>query len=352
MTEAIDLSLGTLDPSFCDRPRDTVSAYAPRLGLPILRRLVAQHHGVTAEHVAIFAGASMALTCAFHATPRAGPVLLPCPGFPAYRGVLDLLGRKTACYALDDGWLPKLEKSVAQADAGALLLNSPGNPMGNVISDGDRDRLLRLARDTLLILDETYAGLEFRGSGSSGPLMGPAPGVIRIGSVSKRFAAPGLRIGYAIAEPDTVRRLADIGWLLAMSPGTDDQLRAAEMLVGDLKTPRRLAQTTAALEAACDTALKALHDHGFTVRRPSGGPLLWISLPQAGGTGADLATHCRQQAGIITTPGEAFGFTEAPALRCCYALPPDTVAPVFDRLGAALAGWRKAAPRQTLAGFA
>ncbi|WP_425101841.1 pyridoxal phosphate-dependent aminotransferase [Tropicibacter sp. S64] len=349
MTGPVNLSLGTLDPQYCGKAPDTSSAYAPRHGLPILRQLLAQRHGVTPEQVAIFAGASMALTCAFHAVPRDKPVLIPCPGFPAYRGVLDLIGRTALPYALDDDWLPKLERTLARHSVGALLLNSPGNPLGNVIPDADRQRLLTIAFETTVILDETYAGLEFPGSGATGPLIGEAPGAIRIGSFSKRFAAPGLRIGYAIADPATIHTLADINWLLAMSPGTNDQLHAAELLVEDLKTPHRQARTASALEAACDTALSALARHGITARRPSGGPLLWISLPGAAGTGLDLARHCQTHAGIVATPGEAFGYSGAPALRCCFALPPETITPVFDRLGAALAGWQNAAQRPTLA---
>lgn len=347
MTQPVNLSLGTLHPHYCGKGQDSVSNYAPRAGLPVLRQLLAQRHDVTDEHVAIFAGASMALTCAFYVTQKDRPVLIPTPGFPAYQGVLDLVGRRTVRYQLDGDWLPKLEMSIIQTDPGALLLNSPGNPLGNVISDVDRKRLLTRAKETLVILDETYGGLEFPGSGSSGLLTGSAPGVIRIGSFSKRFAAPGLRIGYAIAEPRMVRKLTDINWLLAMSSGTADQLRAAELMIEDLKTPKRLMETIAELEDASETAVKALAEHGISVRRPSGGPLLWVSLPDTPGTGIALAHHCKNQAGIIATPGEAFGFTEAPALRCCFALPRDEIATVFDRLGGALADWRVAAQHPT-----
>lgn len=342
MTDPVNLSLGTLDPYYCSKSRRNDTAYAPRAGLPILRQLLAQRHGVTSEHVAVFAGASMALTCAFHTTPKDRTVLIPNPGFPAYGGVLDLIGRNTARYKLNDEWLTSLEHTLRKTKPGALLLNSPGNPLGNVISDKDRERLLDRAPNTLLILDETYAGLEFPGSGSSGALTGAAPGVIRIGSFSKLFAAPGLRIGYAVAEPDMIRSLVDINWLFAMSAGTADQLRAAELLIEDLKSPKRLPQTIARLETACETALSALASHGISASRPSGGPLLWVSFPEAPGTGVALTEYCQQQAGIITTPGEAFGFTKAPALRCSYALPPDDIATVFNSLGAAMAGWRMA----------
>ncbi|MFW8584093.1 aminotransferase class I/II-fold pyridoxal phosphate-dependent enzyme [Rhizobium beringeri] len=99
-----------------------------------------------------------------------------------------------------------------------------------------------------LILDETYAGLEFSGSASTGPLLGEATGVIRIGSFSKRFAQPGLRIGYVIAGAKTCRQMADINWVLAMSPCVSSQLAAADLLMAEVKNPGRIKTRPASLK--------------------------------------------------------------------------------------------------------
>lgn len=347
MSNLVNISIGTLDPSYCKTDQSINDIYAPRKGLPVLCQVLGQRFGVPPDQVSVLAGASMALSCCFLAAPADRPVLIPHPGFPAYTEILRLLGRESCHFDLGHDWMKSLRDALTRHQPGALLLNSPGNPMGNVISDAEREQVIELAvkQNTRVILDETYAGLEFQDSGSSGALLGDRPGVIRIGSFSKRFAAPGLRVGYVIADRETADRIADINWVLAMSPGGSNQITAAELMINELQSPIRAATIARSLQASCDVAMAALARHGFTAARPQGGPLLWLSLTEAQGTGFDLAVHCQKQAGILVSPGEAFGQEGPPAIRCCFALPPDQVDPVFDRLGTALASYGAIAGR-------
>lgn len=335
--------MGTLDPSYCGAAKSSDSTYAPRMGLPVLRQLLGHRYGVPPDQVVVLAGASMALTCCFMAAPADRPVLLPRPGFPAYSEALRLLGREACYFDLGPDWMGSVTSALQQQKAGTLVLNSPGNPIGNVISDAERQRAIELAADqnAKVILDETYAGLEFPGSGSSGAMLGECAGLVRIGSFSKRFAMPGLRVGYAIAESSTASRIANINWILAMSPGGSSQITAAQLMMQELKDPASAAKAPGALQEACQLAIAELSRHGITATRPHGGPLLWITMADAPGTGADLAAYCEKESHILASPGEAFGHLGPPAIRCCYALPLDQVGPVFDRLGAALASYGK-----------
>jgi aspartate/methionine/tyrosine aminotransferase len=345
LNKPVDLSLGTLDPAYCPAAQECNGIYAPRMGLPILRQLIGQRFAVSPDQVAVLAGASMALTCCILKVRADRCLLLPRPGFPAYGEAARLLGRQVVQYDLGRNWLESLSDAMMRHRPAAVLLNSPGNPMGNVISDEEREKALVLAAEggATVILDETYAGLEFPGTGSSGPLVGDRPGVIRVGSFSKSFCAPGLRIGYAIGENSLTGGIADINWVLAMSPGGSNQIAAAELMMDDLRSPGRLARIAERLQSCCNVAMSALARHGIAATPPRGGPLLWVALTGKEGRGADLAAHCRKEAGITVTPGEAFGHDGAPAIRCCYALPPDQVEPVFDRLGAALSSYRETA---------
>lgn len=343
LNKPVDLSLGTLDPAYCAAERDCNGVYAPRMGLPILRQLIGQRFAVSPDQVAVLAGASMALTCCILTVRADRCLLLPRPGFPAYGEAARLLGREVVHYDLGPRWLESLSNAMLRHHPAAVLLNSPGNPMGNVISDEERGMILALATagGATVILDETYAGLEFPGTGSSGALVGDRRGVIRVGSFSKRFCAPGLRIGYAIGEKSVIGRIADINWALAMSPGGSNQIAAAELMMDDLRSPGRAARIAEQLQSCCNVAMSALARHGIAAKPPRGGPLLWITLTGEESRDADLASHCRREAGIAVTPGEAFGHSGLPAIRCCYALPPDQVEPVFDRLGAALSSYRE-----------
>ncbi|MBY5637842.1 pyridoxal phosphate-dependent aminotransferase [Rhizobium leguminosarum] len=337
-----DLSLGTLDPFYCQAEEGSNNAYAPRQGLPALVQLLGARFAVDASEVLVTAGASMGLTCAFLTCPPARPILLPSPGFPAYEATLRLLGRSVITYKLDHNWDANVLRMIEQEIPAAVLLNSPGNPLGNVITDQQRQTVCDVAQAccVTLILDETYAGLEFSGSASTGPLLGEATGVIRIGSFSKRFAQPGLRIGYVIAGPKTCRQMTDINWVLAMSPCVSSQLAAADLLMAEVKNPGRIKNTAGQLEASADLAMATLATHGIAALRPNGGPLLWIEFPGAQSTGAQLAAHCMEHASVIASPGEAFRRQGPPAIRCSYAIARYDIPAVFDRLGAALARWK------------
>lgn len=338
-----DLSLGTLHPSYCQTEESDNDAYAPRQGLPVLTQLLAARFAVDPSEVLVTAGSSMGLTCAFLACHTARPILLPSPGFPAYEAALRILGREVITYKLDDDWEDDILRTIEQTKPAAVLLNSPGNPLGNVIADSQRRSIYEMARaiGVPLILDETYAGLEFSGTASTGALQGSAAGIIRVGSVSKRFAKPGLRIGYVIANPETCRQMTDINWVIAMSPCVSSQMAAANLLMAEIKDPGRIKNTADRLEASSELAMAILATHGIAALRPKGGPLLWIELPNARGTGAQLVAHCMEHADVIVSPGEAFRREGPPAIRCSYAIAKDDIPTVFDRLGAALATWNK-----------
>jgi aspartate/methionine/tyrosine aminotransferase len=337
-----DLSLGTLDPSYCQAEEGSNNAYAPRQGVPALVQLLGARFAVDASEVLVTAGASMGLTCAFLTCPPARPILLPSPGFPAYEATLRLLGRTVITYKLDHSWEANVLRMIEQEIPAAVLLNSPGNPLGNVIADQQRQRVCDVAqaRGVTLILDETYAGLEFSGSASTGPLLGEATGVIRIGSFSKRFAQPGLRVGYVIADPKTCRQMTNINWVLAMSPCVSSQLAAADLLMAELKDPSRIKNMVGQLEASAELAMAMLAAYGIAASRPRGGPLLWIELAGTQGTSAQLASYCVDHAGLIVSAGDAFRRQGPPAIRCSYAIARHEIPAVFDRLGAALARWK------------
>jgi aspartate/methionine/tyrosine aminotransferase len=340
-----DLSLGTIDPAYVPgHSSKLATAYSPPGGLMALRRLLAHVEQVEAANIVVTHGASMALSCIFLALEKHNyPVLIPQPYFPAYANVLRMIGRDFVTYDVSDasGIAESIENAMKRQPISAILVNSPGNPLGNVIPDNTIERVLEMAekQDCWLILDQTYAGLDFTRPGDTGKLTGLRPGLIRIGSFSKRFACPGHRLGYVTGDASILDRLSTIHWGLAMSANTTAQIDACDILMACIKNPNRIRNTVAALESACDRALRQLSLHGLNVAKPQGGAMLWLSFEGCAGKGADIAAYCREKTGIIVSPGESFGITDMPAIRCSFAIDPECVAVTFDRLGTALAEW-------------
>ncbi|KAJ4436341.1 hypothetical protein ANN_18972 [Periplaneta americana] len=181
--------------------------YAPATGHEAARAAVARYvlPPVAGRDVVLCSGCSGALDMALAAL--AGPgrhVLVPCPGFPLYRTLLEGLGAVARPYELrpERGWEADLEDLARKmdADCAALVVCNPSNPCGSVMSRAHLRALLRLAaaRRVPIIADEVYERMSFaRPFNSLAALSRDVP-VLACGGLAKRFLAPGWRVGWVI----------------------------------------------------------------------------------------------------------------------------------------------------------
>lgn len=212
----------------------------------------------------------------------------------------------------EDGLLPE-SLEAALSDGGikfVYLVPTFQNPTGRTIPLARRQAIARIiqAHDALLIEDDPYGALRYRG-GDLPPIATFAPDhVIYVSTLSKVFA-PGLRIGFCVA-PGPIRQ-----WLVVVKQGIDlhtstfNQALAAEYLTGgylqrqlpkilDLYGPRQKAMLG---------ALDRYFPAGFTWSRPEGGMFVWVEGPE----GMDMETVHREAVRRKTAyvPGKFF-FTE------------------------------------------
>ena len=221
-----------------------------------------------------------------------------------------------------------------------------------------RIRLLQLAvqYQLLLVEDDPYGGLRFKGEAvpSLMALASEVPcaqdWVVHLSSLSK-IVAPGLRVGWAVAPVEILRRCsvakqsADVG----SSPWT--QSIAAEYLCGG-RMARHLEHICAAYGAKCRALADGLRrelGEELVFHEPSGGMFIWARL-----TGAVTASELLEQAiarGVMFVPGEGFQVDVADpfTLRLSFATPTlDEVALGTRRLGEALADARARKNAQAL----
>lgn len=336
MTPPADLGLGTLDPELF--PRDSAvarlaSGYAPRGGLPAFRAAVAGWLGLEREQVVITTGASLALTAAFLALGR-GPVLLPRPYYPAYRRILELLGRDVAYYGVGAGTdLGDAVAAAASPRVETILVNTPGNPVGRVWSRDEMAAAAGVAAGlgATLVVDETYRGLEFEAGCWAGEAL-PCERVLRVGSMSKLFGLPGARVGYAAGPRDLVEAVEAAHWSVAMSPPVVGQSLALPMLEDP---PALMGRLRAALASNRDRAAARLRrEPALEWVPPEGGVFLWVSLRGGAGDSGEMAEACRR-AGVVVMDGAAFGQLR-PSVRCSFAVAPAAVEPAFDLVARSL----------------
>ena len=196
--------------------------YSVALGeLPLRRRIVGHYadwYGAKVDPacIAVTPGSSLGFALAFLAGfDRGDKIAVATPGYPAYRNLLKALGLEPVLMSARaaEGWLPSLEALVASGEPlpDGMLLASPANPTGVVMSDDDvRDVCIWCHKNGVrLIMDEIYHGLTFGGRPTTALLHSDS--VIVVNSFSKFFAMTGWRVGWAIFPPDlvdTVERLA------------------------------------------------------------------------------------------------------------------------------------------------
>ena len=196
--------------------------YSVALGEWPLRQRIATHYAdfygvqLDAERIAVTPGSSLGFVLAFLAAfDRGDRIALATPGYPAYRNLLLALGLEPVLMPArsSEGWVPSLEALAASGDPlpDGMLLASPANPTGVVMSDED----VRLVcawchrNGVRMIMDEIYHGLTFGGQPTTALVHSDS--VIVVNSFSKFFSMTGWRVGWAIFPPDmvdTVERLA------------------------------------------------------------------------------------------------------------------------------------------------
>ncbi|MEV7021971.1 pyridoxal phosphate-dependent aminotransferase [Kitasatospora sp. NPDC093558] len=329
-----------------DRPS---LGYAPPGGLPVLRRELAEklvrvnHLDADGRGVVVTNGASQAIAATLAAVCAPGStVLLPEPGYPAYRAVCRSLGLRTVGYRVDEAgpdW-DVLER--AASGAAVLVWNFPANPTGMVADPAWYPRLYALLeahRQLTVVSDEVYEELCFDAAHRS-PAAGAGASADRFVSVfsfSKGHAMTGFRVGYAHAHADLAARIARTHYALSMSVSTVSQLCALAVLRAGDEHP---AGHRAALLAGRDRLVTGLRAAGLRVETPQAGCFVW---PDVSASGLDAETWCRTLAlrlRVLASPGTEFGAQSGSRARLSFAVPAEDLAEAVRRIGSwAAAGW-------------
>jgi threonine-phosphate decarboxylase len=182
----------------------------PEPGLPDLRAALARARGVGPESIAVHAGSAALFDAIFRslAPQRVG---IPIPAFAEYRRAADACAIPVHTFALDprsgEPFDPaRLAEWIGAERLDAVVLTNPHNPLGFAVA---RDALLGLiaaAAQTTFVIDEAFA--DFDESLSLATDAARHPRIVVVRSLTKFYAMPNLRVGYAVARADRARAIA------------------------------------------------------------------------------------------------------------------------------------------------
>ncbi len=309
--------------------------YGPKEGFPELRLAIARLESVPVHAVCITAGASMALTAAFAMLKKPGAVLLPRPYFPHYKRLADYFGLESIFYDVSSkpSWsaLDAISKGL-KARVRAVIVNSPGNPIGNSIEPIQIHEIARICTlsNILTISDEVYSDFSYDMAGAAFPKGWMDLSLMRVKSFSKAFSIPGERVGYALAPQSLIPLISAAHWELAMSVSISAQMVAATLLMNG--APGHIPERRRLLLANRDEAVRLLKKTSAVFTIPGGGVFLWLTFPNLSVSGHKLAADCAYTTGVASVPGEYFGYSHQAALRFSFALPREDVREAFSRL--------------------
>ncbi len=307
--------------------------YSPLGGEPALRSAVAAHatglygRDVSPSEVAVCSGAQGALFSLFQLI--AGPqdeVIVLAPYYATYPAVVTAGGADMVTVELSSESGFRLDADHIEAAitprTRAVLINSPSNPTGQVLSQADIDRLVEITRrhGLWLVSDEVYWSLCF-GAPHVSPLSRGQPGdrIVVINSVSKSHAMPGYRIGWMIGPQD----LIDAVTLLAQPLHFGISAFAQDAAAAALSDPTLTEPVTAAFLERRDVLVEALGTcPGLRFSPPQGGMFLLVDVTATGLSGAAFAEALLEEAGVAVVPGFGFGDSVAHMVRIGFLPPP------------------------------
>ncbi len=335
--DSINLGLGELDfrpprevTEACKKALDSDSyRYGPTMGIPSLREKIAHkiskyNKDITMSNVMITSSGTQGAMATFQTLFQEGDeVLIPDPGFVVYSPECTLCGAQPVPYTMDEELnidLEKIEERITNKTKG-IVVNSPANPCGSVLTEEAFKTICDLAEDhdLWIVSDEVYENFIYEGKHHS--FNEYLDRSVVLNSFSKSFAVAGWRIGYLSAPAEILGEISKMQYhILACPPGPfqyalNEAFGCQEAFISEIFP---------ILKKRRDLTTDLLNEiPGFSCIKPRGAfyafPSYDIDIPSA-----DLAVKLAHQ-GVLCSPGTAFGDSGEKHLRISYAASEDNI---------------------------
>ena len=317
--------------------KDGMTGYTHSLGLLPLREAIAEHYhakygvNVSPDRILVTAGTSPAMWMVFAALLEAGDeVIVSNPHYACYPNFIRFCGGEMACVdvAEADGFQlrPEAVKARITARTKAILINSPANPTGTLLS---KERMAALAAlGPLALSDEIYHGLVYEGREHS--ILEFTDRAVVFNGFSKAFAMTGWRLGYIIVPPDMIRPLQKMHQNFFISANAFVQAAGIAALREALPDSERMRR---AYDERRRFIVPGLRRLGFGVAtEPNGAFYVFANARRYSGDSYRLAFEILERAKVCVSPGVAFGTNGEGFLRFSYANSLENLAEALGRL--------------------
>jgi len=329
------------------------TGYPDNRGEIVLREAVAlklgRDNGVRYDpgtEVLVTTGATFGIYAALAALLNEGDeALIPDPVYDAYQSPVGLVGGQVRSvpahladgrFALD---LDALTRAITSRTK-VLLLNTPWNPVGTVLTRAELERVgeLVVRHNLTLLSDEIYEAITYDGHRHISPASLSSDvraRTVLINSLSKTYAMPGWRVGYCAGPGELVQAMFLVLQQSSRGPATFIQDAAAEALAGPQDAVAAMQAEYAERRRLVVETLSGLPN--ARVLPPEGGFFAMVDIRATGLASDEARRRLLQEAGVVVIHGAAYGPSGEGTLRVSFASGGDTLMRGLGRLREGLA---------------
>ncbi|MGH1568534.1 MAG: aminotransferase class I/II-fold pyridoxal phosphate-dependent enzyme [Nitrosopumilus sp.] len=285
--------------------------YGQAKGMPVFRDALAKYvsdkfnTNVKEENIIVSPGARFSIFTAITTLLNPGEEMIVIePAWPAYKDCALNAGIKvrTINTTFEDKWNPSLEqiKNAINSNTKMIVLNYPNNPTGKILSEKLQDDIIELAKkNNLYVLsDEIYS--QYAKTSWKSVLSYNYEKSIVTQSFSKSHAMTGFRIGYAIADPKIIEKMAKLEALCLTNVSEPIQYVAMKALEADTSN------NTNTVQNRLDMLTQKADEMGLEFVNPDGAMYIFARVNQEGFDGIQFANSTLEK-GLAVAPGEGFG---------------------------------------------
>ncbi|MEM3546846.1 MAG: pyridoxal phosphate-dependent aminotransferase [Candidatus Bathyarchaeia archaeon] len=312
--------------------REGFTHYTPSPGIPELREAIAdsieEEFGVeyTPDEVMVTPSGKTAIFYALVSVVGEGDeVIMPTPSFPAYESVVRFLNAKPVFVELEEEedfrLKPELVESKVTPKTRAIVINSPHNPCGSILTRSDVEGLadLALKHDLMLITDDVYHKLIYDGFRHESVVSIPdvKDRTILINSLSKTYAMTGWRVGYVAANRELINHMTILQNNVVSCVPSFIQKASIAALRGPQDFVKKMVEEYTRRRDIIVDGLNKIK--GFVCKKPLGAFYAFVNVKNVGLTDIELAEYLLKEAKVATLHGSAFGYGGEGYLRFSYA---------------------------------
>jgi aminotransferase len=350
------ISLGPGEPDF-ESPRNIIRAaqkalgkgmthYSPVAGRrdfkeAVIRKL-RRENGIRAgeENIIVTCGSTEAIMLGLIATIDPGEgVMLPDPGFLAYKPTVEVLNGMPICIPLEEerGFqldVDVMKRLIVPEKTRAMIMNTPSNPTGTVLSRKTLEEVADFVVEhgLLVLSDEAYEKFVYGDTRhvSMGSLNGMDKYVMTLHSFSKTYAMPGFRLGYACGPEEVVKAMTKLHIFSSLCAPTVSQVAGIEALKGPQGAVERMRSE---YDRRRRIIIKRIREiPGWSCLEPEGAFYAFPNVKSTGMKSLKLSEWLLKEARVATIPGTEFGGMGEGFLRLSYATSYEKIERAMDRI--------------------